>query len=222
MKTYPKSRDHRAENAGNNGIGRGTSAGFSGKTHHPDNDAKSWYRQFWPCFIVALPILTVCAGLFTLALSLENADSLIEDDYYRQGLAINERFQKEARAEALGLEAVLQISQSNTLSLRLTTGAGRFPEWLQLDFLHALDQRLDLSLNLKHLQGGLYESPTPLPKDRFSEGKWYLSLSPGNSGAQWQLNSAEPVNKRDWKRFLQGHAALKWDSLNPSLSVPGG
>jgi hypothetical protein len=38
----------------------------------------AWYRQFWPWFLVALPLAAVLGGLLTLFLAASNPDLLIQ------------------------------------------------------------------------------------------------------------------------------------------------
>ena len=72
-------------------------------------DNLPWYRQFWPWFIMALPATVVVAGLTTWWIAARNADSLVADDYYKEGLAINRQLDKRRRAEELDLSAAIRF-----------------------------------------------------------------------------------------------------------------
>ena len=54
-------------------------------------DTVPWYRQFWPWFIIALPTVVVIASLLTVYIAVSHPDPLVDGDYYRHGLTINER-----------------------------------------------------------------------------------------------------------------------------------
>ena len=44
-----------------------------------------WYRQFWPWFIIALPMTAVIASFITLWLAISHPDHLVvEEDEYQQ------------------------------------------------------------------------------------------------------------------------------------------
>jgi hypothetical protein len=60
--------------------------------------SKPWYRQFWPWFLIALPATSVVAGLTTLAIAIRNQDSLVRDDWYKDGKAINQSLARDAEA----------------------------------------------------------------------------------------------------------------------------
>ena len=64
-------------------------------------DSQPWYRQFWPWFLIALPATVVVAGLTTWWIAAHKADSLVVDDYYKEGLAINRRCGSSSRIRSM-------------------------------------------------------------------------------------------------------------------------
>ncbi|NNJ73016.1 MAG: nitrogen fixation protein FixH, partial [Enterobacterales bacterium] len=73
-----------------------------------DLDVEPWYKQFWPWFIMALPASAVIAGITTVVIAYKNADSLVVDDYYKEGKAINFRIARIKEAENRGYTASLE------------------------------------------------------------------------------------------------------------------
>lgn len=67
-----------------------------------------WYKQFWPWFIISLPLSAVIGGIATLVLALQSPNSMVVDDYYKAGLAINETLARERAAAEQGLSALLR------------------------------------------------------------------------------------------------------------------
>jgi len=55
-------------------------------SHHPEiTDTKPWYKQFWPWFLISIPLLTVIAGIITLIIALKNPDYLVvEPEEYNE------------------------------------------------------------------------------------------------------------------------------------------
>ena len=45
-----------------------------------------WYRQFWPWFIIALPLSVVIAGFVTLGIAIKHNDPRIDSLYLETGL----------------------------------------------------------------------------------------------------------------------------------------
>lgn len=63
-------------------------------THNEHIDTIAWYRQFWPWFIFGLPAIVVIASLITVYIAVRNPDPVIDGDYYKHGLTINEQLDK--------------------------------------------------------------------------------------------------------------------------------
>ena len=54
-----------------------------------NTDTKPWYRQFWPWFIIALLGASIIMGTTFLYFAIHNADPVIDENYYQDGLDIN-------------------------------------------------------------------------------------------------------------------------------------
>ena len=142
-----------------------------------------WYRQFWPWFIIALPLTAVIGGLITLYIAISNVDGLVVDDYYKQGLAINPTLARDTKAAELKLAALARIDlASSKIHVQLTSDQKTLnPEALRLQLLHPTRANLDISLELKRLKHGSYMSDLP----SLAAGKWHLLLEPGSR--EWRL-----------------------------------
>mgnify|MGYP003639778068 FL=1 len=68
------------------------------------SDQLPWYKQFWPWFLIILPMCAVIASLTTLKIALDNSDSLVAEDYYKQGKAINMDLRKIKYAQQIGMK----------------------------------------------------------------------------------------------------------------------
>ena len=65
------------------------------------SDGKPWYKEPWPWFLMAGPAIVIVAGFATAWLAIISNDGLVTDDYYKQGLAINQRLQRDHHASDL-------------------------------------------------------------------------------------------------------------------------
>ena len=68
-------------------------------------DTVVWYKQFWPWFLIILPLVVVIASLYTVYLAVSDPDPVIEDDYYHQGLTINKRIEAQKAEQAAPAQA---------------------------------------------------------------------------------------------------------------------
>lgn len=149
--------------------------------HLPGQDTKPWYKQFYPWMLIGLPLSSVIAGLTTVYIAHNGADSLVVDDYYKEGLAINEKREKEAQAAKLGVEANLGWNtQSLTINLpeNINETAG-----LQLSFVHPTKQEKDFELALVRLPNGSYQGDLPTNL----KGRWKLTLAPMSQS--WRIKA---------------------------------
>ena len=143
-----------------------------------------WYRHRWPWFLMLAPGTALVVGFYSLWLSIETADALVAEDYYKAGSAINQDLHRDQIARQLGLSG--QLSQygekvSVTLQARAAFAA---PPAVQLRLIHATRAGLDRVLVLEHQPAGNYQGTlSPLAPGRWNvllldpEGSWRLAGS---------------------------------------------
>ncbi|HUL94084.1 MAG TPA: FixH family protein [Burkholderiales bacterium] len=99
------------------------------------HDAGPWYREPWPWILMSGPAIVVVAGFVTLGIALATDDGLVADDYYKQGLAVNQVLRRGARARELHLAATAILAGDEVrVTLR---GAGEILPELRLRLVHA-------------------------------------------------------------------------------------
>jgi hypothetical protein len=140
---------------------------------------KPWYKQFWPWFLIALPLSSVIAGVTTVIIAANTTDSMVVDDYYKDGLAINESLAKKNKAKDMGIEAELVFSE-NKLLVKVTSKEA-IKDSLFLNFQHATLSEKDFRLALKKDAKGNYYSELEASVD----GSWFISLFPYQES--WEL-----------------------------------
>jgi len=60
-----------------------------------DMNNKSWYRHFWPWFIIAFLSITILACMFTVYLALKHPDYAVKDNWVKEGLSIHKKDEPE-------------------------------------------------------------------------------------------------------------------------------
>ncbi|MBS3803441.1 MAG: FixH family protein [Oleiphilaceae bacterium] len=140
-----------------------------------------WYRQPWLLFLLIFPGASIiwCTIAITVALNTDN--SMVTDDYSKEGRGINMAIARDVQAADMGLIAQLDFS-SERLSLTLDTdpGQGDFP-YLVLKLFHPTLGDRDRTIQLQRAGGGQYTASVPPNID----GRWYLDLQgPSND---WRL-----------------------------------
>lgn len=151
-------------------------------THSP----VPWYRQLWPWLLMLMPATALVGGVITFWLAATTNNSLVVDDYYREGRAINMQLARDDRARVLGLSATLESTTDGGARLRLRSGAGAaLPPFVQVQVLHATRSELDLTLTLAGDGAGMYRSQQQvLPQD----GRWNVMIE--DPDRQWRLRGS--------------------------------
>jgi hypothetical protein len=149
--------------------------------HAPREDTQPWYRQFWPWFLISLPLSTVIAAMFTINLAIETNDGLVKDDYYKEGLAIHMDAARVETARQLGLAGQLQlVGGGQQVQVRLNDAAIGNIDTLTLSLSHPTRPNHD-QLVVLTAQG-----------DRLYAGD-IQPLAPAN----WRIALVPPAN--DWR-----------------------
>lgn len=150
-----------------------------------------WYRQRWPWLLMIMPATALFGGIFTWWLAATANNSLVVDDYYREGRAINQQLARDDRATELGLSATLNapaIGQAAgpaaagvNVELKGRLAESGWPDALVLRLVHATESALDARLTLAHAGGGRYRANGVLP----ASGHWIVHLE--DPQRSWRL-----------------------------------
>ncbi len=145
--------------------------------------SRAWYREPWPWLLAAGPLTVVVASAITVWLAVKSDDGLVADDYYKQGLAINQVIRREHAAAELGLRAnVLWNFDNQRVRVYLRgDAADALPDVIQLRVLHPTRAGSDQLVTLRENGAGIYDGAlTPL-----RSGRWLLSLE--DAPQTWRL-----------------------------------
>jgi hypothetical protein len=146
-------------------------------------DNTPWYKQQWPWLLIALPASAVLGGIATIIIAVNSPNSLVADDYYKQGLAINQLSHRLRAATALGVQGLLRAHGDRLLLELQSDEALALPDSLRLEFAHATRAELDQSIELTRIDNRLYQAPyPPLPP-----GSWYIRLR--SDALNWELRA---------------------------------
>lgn len=151
-------------------------------------DTEPWYRQFWPWFLILLPATVVVGGLTMLFIAMHSADDLVVDNYFKEGLAINQTLDQDRVARQLSLESDITWDSVTGEILVTLTGNLDAPGFLanhglRLLLLHPTDRHADRQLDLDRVAPGHYRASVDEPLHY----RYYLRLLPIPE-ENWRLN----------------------------------
>lgn len=159
---------------------------------------KPWYRYPLVWMLIAIPASAVAVCSIIIWFAVTTTDGLVVDDYYKQGMAINQVIERDLYAAEKKLSARLDMQPEQGL-VRLDFNKGLltdYPASLQLNLRHATRGDSDVLLELLHGQNNQYIGYLP---QALAAGIWYVEL-----GSQdWRLNA---------RSRLEGGIAIQLDS----------
>ncbi len=175
-------------------------------------DAKPWYRHPWPWILMSGPFTVVVAGVFTAYLAVVSNDGLVEDDYYKQGLAVNKRSVRDHQALTLGVHAeLMQGLDGRQLRVLLRGNADVvFPSDILLRIVHPTRSGVDQTLTLHADGSGGYSGKLATPLS----GRWHVVLEDEKN--EWRLTG-------DWHTEKYGSLSLPMAAVDVEqpIDLPG-
>lgn len=156
------------------------------------------------------PAIVVVAGIYTAWLAIVSNDGLVDDDYYKQGLAVSQRMARDNEANGLGLAAEMVVG-GNGQELRLFLSAREsavLPEALVLRLVHPTKAGTDQAAKLKRDSAGFYVGNLASPV----RGRWHVSLE--DEGRKWRITG-------DWNSETESTLRLPGVVKKPTIDLKG-
>ena len=152
---------------------------------------KPWYRHPWPWILMAGPFIVVIAGVITLYLAVRSNDGLVDDDYYKQGLAVNQVTARNQSAVRLGLQADLMLSTDGKQIRFLLRGKPDtvLPDVLKLRIAHPTRAGVDQNILLPTDGAGSYSGKL----SALLTGRWRIALE--DEKGEWRLTGDWNIEK---------------------------
>lgn len=142
--------------------------------------ATPWYKQFWPWFIFFIPAGTIVACVTLLIYMSDKGPSMVVDDYYKKGKAINLELSKFDRAKSLYLHADLTIIDG-VVKVSFTKGDSLKPAAIKASFYHTTLKDNDVDVMLTPNAKGDYSGVT----EALLDSRYTVFLEP--IGGEWKL-----------------------------------
>lgn len=138
------------------------------------NSQRKWFREPWVWLLIALPASAVFGGMVTIWIAVDSDDGLVVDDYYKRGLEINKKLDRDRAANKYELVPNVQISEGqNMIQVRFDANDEFvMPEKIALSFLHPTIKGQDQHLLLRTVDKSVYAGALP----SLIHGNWYLQI----------------------------------------------
>lgn len=90
-----------------------------------------WYREPWPWLLMAAPAASIVLGVAMWTLAVRSDDGIVAQDYYKQGLAINQKL-RHSGPPASSLWAVVQVDRDGNVRASVEGIATTAPPTIRL------------------------------------------------------------------------------------------
>lgn len=136
--------------------------------------SRPWYKQPWLWLVIAIPASSVAFGVLMVVVAGQNPDDLVADDYYKEGLAINEQLARDKNAGRRDIEARL-LGTGGGVRFRLTNVTDSA---VVLNMHHVVDRERDRRIVLyPEDEPGVYAVDDKALAQTFTtQGIWYLEF----------------------------------------------
>ncbi len=134
-------------------------------------------------------------GIIMITLAVNSPDTLVDKNWYKDGMAINQRLDKQHQATQMGIQAFISLNREKGIILvnGENLDALKYPELL-LELTHPTLESLDHLLPLYPTpEGNFFAKPTSIPS-----GYYYVRLSvpTGDWEIQSSVNFSNPVEQQ--------------------------
>lgn len=151
-----------------------------------------WYKQVWPWVLILIPFTSVIMGGVIMYVSTSGKDSLVIDDYYKQGKAINVQLDKIERAKRLSIGGKMSVTDTQVVFL-LDQNAQHDGTALGVNFFHSTLEERDFEVKLTHLGNNRYQANLPQGID--TNGKWRVTMMPFT--LEWKVQFVVTLPRQD-------------------------
>ena len=148
---------------------------------------RPWYKEPYVLMLIGIPSSSVIVCTILITLATNTKDTLVRDNYYKDGLAINQELQWDKKAKNWDIRAELTVT-GNTASLVLLNSRQLAPSMLQLKLSHPTLAESDRDALLQLTQQKQNGKPVFQGFiDDLGDGRYYVQVeSPEQS---WRLRN---------------------------------
>lgn len=112
---------------------------------------RPWYKEPYVWMLIGFPTSSVLICTLLITLAVNNKDSLVRDNYYKDGLAINQELQWDRKAVAMDVRLQLTVT-GNMAEIKILNTRNELPSTLTLKLSHPtlVGKDRDALLQLTH------------------------------------------------------------------------
>jgi len=99
------------------------------------DEQRPWYKEPYVWMLIGFPLSSVIVGIFFITTAVVNKDTLVRDNYYKDGLAYNSEVQWDKKAVEMDIRLELKVT-GNDLSIQIVNSRLNPPTTLKVSLGH--------------------------------------------------------------------------------------
>ena len=141
---------------------------------------------------MAGPAIVIVAGFATAWLAIVSNDGLVDDNYYKVGLSVNQELKQRQLAAELNLKASLTLVDNGKDVELVLSGLHKeaLPDTLQLRLVHPTRKGEDQTINLIR-QGSVFKGPV---NGNPGTGRWRIVIEDHLAG--WRMDGVWDIKSQ--------------------------
>lgn len=150
-----------------------------------------WYQQRWLLFVISIPLASVFLSSIMIYFAVTGKDSLVNDNYYKYGMEINQTIGQDRLAKKLSVQANVSIDQAGNAVIDLSSLAKQAEPFVTLKLVHPTLGDQDSATKLFPSEKG-YVAQVP----ENLTGLWYLDLYAHDES--WRVRKQTSLPTKDF------------------------
>lgn len=165
--------------------------------------SRAWYKEPWPWIVMSGPAIVVVAGFYTFYLAVNTQDTLVTDDYYKEGKNIILKVERDEYAINHHISA--QVFMQNDMKGLMVLTKGKYDEKsaLTLKFFHPTIGKYDLDVPLTQSANNPFQYTATLPERLPATNSWIVRLQDAQN--RWRVESRWIVSQGNNINLIPTH-----------------
>ncbi|MDA8621492.1 FixH family protein [Psychrosphaera sp.] len=155
------------------------------------SNSTAWYKNGWVWLIIALPALTVVAGIATVVITSLNQPEMVVDDYYKKGKAINQELTLYQAYTDSGIQLDVRLEGQ-----RFELKSSEVLSAIKINLVHSTQGKRDLNFVMTPNAVGTYTKTL----DTALTGKWTVFVEPMDG--TWKVQQKLAFPNSDWTKLV--------------------
>lgn len=149
-------------------------------------DTRPWYKEPFVWMLIGVPLSSVIVGSFFIYLAASTKDTLVRDNYYKDGLAINQELKWDKKAKTMDIKLSI-VLDGNNAAIKIDNSRQVAPNTLSLKLSHPTLKEKDRDSFLQLTDKNEFKGFI----DDLEDGRYYVMVE--SVEQQWRLRKSIQV-----------------------------